>query len=863
MILRRLVLQNFRSYGDQETVVEFGKRLSLFEGEIGSGKSSLLYAIEFALFGLGELESKFLIRSSAASAKVELEFEVSGREYKVTRTIERKKGSRQLIQTKGWIEEPDGKKTEYPPTELRSRILQVLNFREKQGSKVSSRIYRFAIFTAQEEMKKVLSQSSEERIDTLRRAFGVEDYSFAISNSELVTKYLNDQSKMYKKLAEGIEEKQSRLKETKAELSRNRELLEDEKRKLEDLQVKIDASRSSLEELELESKKVSKLETLIPELERSMRVLQLQLREATEEQEKQARILLEVENAERRLSILKNEYENYVRNKEKLRELESLQQETLSIQKKIASLEGSISSKEQNVREHIESLQKESSTLKEHLTEFDRNRQLLAQLEQSLKTTKERLLQLPKVQSEISSKSSEIGALTGVIDTKVSELTEVKKRLAKLADLKDGSLCPLCGQKLDQEHRKEVTSNFEERINALRSEIDASKRDLAVIRKDSERLQVQHDNLLEDQRKFEEIEEQISESQKDLALNQEASQRVAQLEQQVKDLSSKLGRKEFALEEMRELTEAKSKESDLLRPQKQYGKLEESIHTFEDSGKLKSFQEAVIIASRKLELKETISESNSKVTSKQSEISRRAMELDGYRKELEESGPAIMKFAKTKKELEALQDLRSEAKEYIATLSERIASENIETQRLEDEIRKLAKSESKASLFRGISNWFDDYFLPAVTEIESYVFASINEDFNVQLQRFFSILVEEGDLAVTVDDNFTPIVEQGGYELGVQSLSGGERTAVALAYRLALNYLVKRVNETMQANLLILDEPTEGFSKEQIYRLRTVLEELDCDQVIIVSHERDLEAMADRVYRVEKINGKSIVSLAS
>ncbi len=118
-------------------------------------------------------------------------------------------------------------------------------------------------------------------------------------------------------------------------------------------------------------------------------------------------------------------------------------------------------------------------------------------------------------------------------------------------------------------------------------------------------------------------------------------------------------------------------------------------------------------------------------------------------------------------------------------------------------------------------------------------------------------------ITATIDDNFSPVIEQGGYELDVQSLSGGERTAVALAYRLALNYMVKRANEAMQANLLILDEPTEGFSKEQIYRLRNVLEELDCEQVIIVSHERDLEAMVNRVYRVEKINGVSVVSVAS
>ncbi|MGI0085959.1 MAG: AAA family ATPase, partial [Nitrososphaerales archaeon] len=86
MMLKKLMLQNFRSYGSERTTVEFAPGVLLFEGEIGSGKSSILYAVEFALFGLGELESKYLIRGSENSTRVELDFQVGGQDYKVTRT---------------------------------------------------------------------------------------------------------------------------------------------------------------------------------------------------------------------------------------------------------------------------------------------------------------------------------------------------------------------------------------------------------------------------------------------------------------------------------------------------------------------------------------------------------------------------------------------------------------------------------------------------------------------------------------------------------------------------------------------------------------------------------------------------------
>ena len=51
MIVKKLKLENIRSYKSQ--VVEFPLGRTLFEGDIGSGKSTILMAIEFALFGLG------------------------------------------------------------------------------------------------------------------------------------------------------------------------------------------------------------------------------------------------------------------------------------------------------------------------------------------------------------------------------------------------------------------------------------------------------------------------------------------------------------------------------------------------------------------------------------------------------------------------------------------------------------------------------------------------------------------------------------------------------------------------------------------------------------------------------------------
>mgnify|MGYP001570677881 FL=1 len=50
----------------------------------------------------------------------------------------------------------------------------------------------------------------------------------------------------------------------------------------------------------------------------------------------------------------------------------------------------------------------------------------------------------------------------------------------------------------------------------------------------------------------------------------------------------------------------------------------------------------------------------------------------------------------------------------------------------------------------------------------------------------------------------------------------------------------------------MLDEPTDGFSSEQLDKVRDVLEQLNAKQVVIVSHESKIESFVDNVIRVGK-----------
>ena len=147
--------------------------------------------------------------------------------------------------------------------------------------------------------------------------------------------------------------------------------------------------------------------------------------------------------------------------------------------------------------------------------------------------------------------------------------------------------------------------------------------------------------------------------------------------------------------------------------------------------------------------------------------------------------------------------------------------------------------------------------------IEQHVFASVHTDFTSHFQKWLSMLLDDQTLYVTLDTTLTPQIVQNGYDVTVSQLSGGEKTSVALAYRLALNRVMSDVFAAIKTkNLLILDEPTDGFSEEQLDRVRDVLTALPTGQLIIVSHEPKVETFVDHVLRVTKENHISIISHA-
>jgi DNA repair protein SbcC/Rad50 len=193
----------------------------------------------------------------------------------------------------------------------------------------------------------------------------------------------------------------------------------------------------------------------------------------------------------------------------------------------------------------------------------------------------------------------------------------------------------------------------------------------------------------------------------------------------------------------------------------------------------------------------------------------------------------------------------AENKREIELLLEKINSEEVE-------IISKEKIRADANYLRELLEWIENKFLNLISFTERNVLAKIRQDFSKLFSEWFSMLVTES-LNVELNEDFTPIIYNQDYQIDYDFLSGGERTAIALAYRLALNQMINSVFSEMKTkDIILLDEPTDGFSDRQLDKFRDIFEQLKSKQMIIVSHEQKIEGFVDSVIRIKKEENSQI-----
>jgi exonuclease SbcC len=671
MILLSLYLKNIRSY--QELTLDFKTGTSLFEGDIGSGKSTILMAIEFALFGLGNIRGNSLLRTGENEGVVQLTFSVDEQECEVQRKLVRARTRVSQARDGCYITTAEGR-LPLSPSELKPKILEILHFNEPPSPNAKSVIFTYAVFTPQEEMKAIIIDKADSRLQTLRKAFRIEDYKIATDNASLVYKEIDRKVERLKGASRGLEDDEKQLIQQETELKNEQTNVQPLKNREEHLLLRRQTIQNTLVSKRREQLKLTEVAGQIPRIT---------------------------------VAVTRNQQE-------------------------INRLEGDL----QKVTDVAKRLQPEIEALKKHEKPSDKTIDMIELAIQDIQRAERNLRRHE-------------GALNG----KISEYHTVE----------ENGTCPTCDRPVNpEEFRNKITTKelehqqVLEQLQGLEHKREATN---TLLHKMQEYEQAQE--------KLEHLENQFKQY---LEMTQESNDRITKLRDQVK----------------------------------------------EDQAFIKQAQQDHL----------KLQDVNNEIQM----LMKREQQTDADLREIDRA-------------LSALKARITKAAEYITELEKTIESK-----------KTWKKQHQQLSEF---VTWIQDYFVPTVATIETSVLANINDEFNDKFREWFSILVEDATKEAKIDEDFTPIIEQDGYEQDIQYLSGGEKTSVALSYRLSLNSLVQKVSAGMKSNLLILDEPTDGFSKEQLYKVRDILDELQCPQVILVSHEKELESFADHVYRVVKDNGVS------
>ena len=684
MLLKSLRLENIRSYTSQTILFPKGK--ILLAGDIGSGKSTILHSIEFALFGLGELDSAGLLRHGTASGSVELTFELNSQTVLIYRQLKRNKNT--ISQDTTWIMR-NNEKQALMPTELKAHIIKLLGYPEEFLTKSKNPIYRYTVYTPQEDMKAILFAKPDERLGILRQLFGIDKYKRIRENAAVYARYLREQARELQGIIIDLESKKKLLEQNKQELASV------EKTSSEKLQI-LDAAKIKSEQIK----------NHWSEAEKKFAAMQVQKQE-------HSRIDAEIR--------YKKDF------------------------------------------------------IEKHEQERDRTTTAITILNQELGQDV-----FPERQ-ELAMQSKEKEAVIKTIDARIKEASTILTRARTIIEHEEHTVqnitslntCPVCKQAVAQEHKQ--------------------------------------------------------------LLVQEGAQKTILLKQEIQPLQQTLIIQEQELELARQ-------ELQKLKTQEQHALLFEFKHQ-----QLKEKQEHLshMIAE--------LSNTKNSITAleQQSALLTNNILLNG---------PAEETCKNFKKEYDlAIHQERLAEVEY--TVQQQLLLHIVQTiDLLAEDVAKKETANTKLIQLQRIQNWIADFFCPLMETMEKNVFTAVWHDFNTLFQQWFSILIQDSMLTAQLDTTFTPLLQQNGYDTSIDYLSGGERTAAALAYRLALNKIINDLLHAVQTkDLLILDEPTDGFSDEQLDRVRDVLDQLNLGQIILVSHEQKVEGFVQHVVRVQKEGGESRV----
>jgi len=854
MIPRQLKISGFLSYKEPVEIDFTRIHVACISGSNGAGKSALLDAMTWALFGQARKNDETIINNSRNidAAEVTFEFEYESNIYRIIRCLRRGKTS--TVDLLIWNQETGNW---HPMTE---KSVRQTNKRIEELLHLDFETFINASFFLQGKADQFTSQSAGDRKKILSN----------ILELDIWEKYQTAAAEKRRNQTVRLSFLENRLDEIEKELSeepRRREVLnrldEELKKSEEQLVIKQQAWQNAKSAETLLESHQAAYQSLLQNYEKSVRQIDAQKSRLS----KRTLESLSIQELLKEEPEIESGYRQLQKIREELSEWNKKALENYRIDGERKEITGKIG----QLRAGLES---EQATLRQEILRLEKNFELIPELFQKQKELQTQIESIEAFLSEKESVNESLRNITEIIVEKRAEnqqldaqMRDLKKRITELQAAQVGTPCPFCGRELDEEHTLTYLQSMQldgkklgdryrinsEELKKLNEEKDALNRKLSEIQ-NAEKKHLELSRLLapisaeikkiqENEPYRQKLSDRLNEIQKLLETESfcaEERQRLSVLDEQAKAL----GYNPAAHEQCRE------KESELALNENRWQEVQQA------KAALQPIQREII-------------DLTNQIAADEKELKQIEGSVEQQKAALDEFSANLPDLQKAKKEFDTVQAetnrirLEKGAAEQLVSVLESLKKQKQEVIREREEanlqisqLKYLEKAFSK----NGIPAILIDQALPEIEEHANLILGKLTDE---RMSVRFSTQKEYKDknredkietLAIFISD------ETGSREY--ELFSGGEAFRINFAIRLALSHiLTKRAGARLQ--MLVIDE---GFGSQDEEGRQRLIEAIiavqdDYKKILVITHLDELKDAFPSRIEVEKTPDGSRVNV--
>ncbi len=851
MIPLELRMKGFLSYRE-EAVLDFRPfHTACISGHNGAGKSSILDAITWALFGQARRRDDAIITIGADSAQVTFTFAYEGNHYRIIRTKPRRKTAQLEFQ----IRQPDG-----AWKALTERALRDTERRIRETLRLEYETFVNAAFFLQGRADSFTQKRPAERKQILASILGLEQWE----------DYLQRARKRRKAVQAEIEGIRGQLKEVEAELAEE----EPRKQRLAQLGKELRTLGETRLAQEQALRSMRQTAASLQERERTVEALARQLESA----QKEYAALKE------RLEARKKERDDYLDAVSRAPEIEAAYQAWLQARQELEAWEelaARFRAHEQRRRAPLEAIQTARARLEEELrslegqaAEAEQTRKQqealqedIRQAQEMLQTAEKALAERPALEEALQEALQTKGEMEAENRHIQAETRALRERIDTLRAA-EGGVCPLCGQALPDEERDTLAEHLEsegrrmkERYLANKQALEEIGRRIANLRRslrgletEARRQQQAHKKLSVLETRRQEMQTRLERWEKEGAPRLEEVRRALETESYALEARAALA----ALDEEAKAIGYDAAQHEAARQAEKAGRAAEQAWQ-----KLERARAALQPLEREIaDLEGELAEREQKLHTRQAEYDEEAARLAAAQADLPD-------LRKAERDLFGLRERENQLRSDVGAARQEVAV--LDRQR-ENRRRLLTRRDDLAlqvSRYRQLEEAFGKNGVPALLieaalpEIEAHANEILERLSNGSMSvRFVTQQAykdsHRDDLKETLDIQISDEAGTRTYEM----YSGGEAFRVNFAIRLALSrVLAQRAGARLQT--LVIDE---GFGSQDEQGRQRLVEAInliqgDFEKILIITHIESLKDAFPARIEVEKTPQGSRISV--